>query len=166
MKKVLCLCLSVFFCFIFPLFSFAASYTPYSSVTASTANISILINTLCNQSDFDPFEDWIGIRTGQYDYSIFYNIDDNGNAVRLRYYGVQTSGYNIEYYFSKSVESNFSFYRGNYTIVGNIEDSLASPDFQDYFNHHIVNLCFPFILVAFLFFVFRIRKSHRGGLSL
>lgn len=164
MKKVFCLCLSVLFCFMFPLFSFSVSYTPYASVTTSTANIQLLISTMLNQSDFDPFKDWVGIRTGQYDYSVFYNIDDGDNVVRLRYYGVQ-NGYNIDYYYSKTIESNFSYYRGNYTVVGNTEDSLASADFQNFYNRNIVNLSLPFILIVFLFFVFRIRKSHRGTLS-
>lgn len=163
MKKVICLCLGVLFCFMFPLFSFSASYTPYGSVTASTSNIQLLISTMLNQSDFDSFKDWVGIRTGQYDYSVFYNIDD-GNVVRLRYYGVQ-SGASIVYYYSKTIESNFSYYRGNYTIVGNTEDSLASSEYQQYYSQHIVNLSLPFLLILFIFFVFRIRKSHRGGIS-
>lgn len=163
MKKVIVLCLSALFCFIFPLFSFSASYTPYSSVTSSTANIQLLINTMLNQSDFDSFKDWVGMRTGQYDYSVFYNIDQ-GEVVRLRYYGVQSGG-SLVYYYSKTIENNFSYYRGNYTIVGNTEDSLASADYQDYYSRNIVNLCLPFLLIIVLFFVFRIRKSHRGAIS-
>lgn len=163
MKKVFCLCLSVLFCFILPLFSCAVSYTPYASVTASTGNIQMLINTMLNQIDFDPFKDWVGICTGQYDFSVFYNID-NGDVVRLRYYGVQ-HGYNIDYYYSKTIESNFSYYRGNYTIAGNTQDSLASPEYIEYYSNNIVNLSLPFILVLFIFFVFRIRKNHRGSIS-
>lgn len=144
------------------LFSFAAFYTPYASVTSTTANIKLLVDTMLNQDDFDPFKDWVGIRSGQYDYSVFYNID-NGNVIRLRYYGVQ-NGYNIDYYFSKTIESNFSYDRGSYTIVGNTLDSLASSDYQNYYSRNIVNLCVPFILVIFLFFVFRIRK-RKGGFS-
>lgn len=147
----------------FPLFSFSASYTPYASVTASTSNIQLLISTMLNQSDFDSFKDWVAIRTAQYDYSVFYNIVD-GRCVRLRYYGVG-NGYNIDYYYSKTIESDFSYYRGNFTVVGNTEDSLASPDYQQYYSQHIVNLSLPFLLILFIFFVFRIRKSHRGGIS-
>lgn len=149
--------------FCFSVVSFSASYSPYASVTSSTSNISMLIETMLNQSDFDVFKDWIGIRTGQYDYSVFYNID-NGNCVRLRYYGV-TSGYNVEYYLSKTIESNFSYDRGSYTIAGNTQDSLASSSYRSAYYQTILIYTVPFILIVLLFFVFRIRK-RQGGLSL
>lgn len=148
--------------FCFSVGSFGVNYTPYSSVSASTSNISMLIETMLNQSDFNVFQDWIGIRTGQYDFSVFYNIAD-GSCVRLRYYGV-SNGYNVDYYFSKTVESNFSYYRGNYTIVGNTEDSLASSSYRSAFYQQIVVYTVPFILVVLLFFVFRIRK-RQGGIT-
>lgn len=160
MKQVFILCLSVLLFVMLPLFSSAVFYTPYASVTPSTSNISMLIQTMINQSDFDPFKDWIAMRNDQYDYSVFYNID-NGHVIRLRYYGVQ-SGVNIIYYYSKTQESNFSYNRGNYTIVGNTEDSLSSEIYNQFVYQNVISIVLPFLLVLFIFFVFRIHKRNGG----
>lgn len=155
--------LSLVLIFSFSVVSLAVNYTPYASVTSTTGNISMLIETMLNQEDFNVFLDWVGIRTGQYDYSVFYNID-NGNCVRLRYYGV-TNGYNVDYYYSKTTESNFSYNRGSYTIAGNTQDSLASSSYQAAYYQKIMVFSVPFILVVLLFFVFRIRK-RQGGMAI
>ena len=120
----------------------------------------MLIETMFNQDDFNPFEDWIGIRTGQYDYSVFYNIKD-GTADRIRYYGTNT-GYNTEYQLIKSVENNFSYTIGTYTIVGSTSDSLGSSAYRQYYYQWIIILSVPAILITVLFFVFRIRKGKNG----
>ena len=114
-KFLKCLSLCLVFCLSFSVLSLAAAYQAYSSVTPSNGNISMLYETMFNQTDYDPSLDWVGIRTGQYDYSVFYNIDD-GNCVRLRYYGVQ-NGYNIDYYYSKTNETSFSYSRVTYNSV-------------------------------------------------
>lgn len=160
MKRVVIICLSVFFCLIFVLSSLAASYTAYSSVTPTTTNINNLINMMINQSDFDLFKDWIGIRTDQYDYSVFYNID-NGKAIRLRYYGIQ-NGYNIDYYYSKTNESNFSYNQNYYSIAGNVNNSLASSDYNNYLYQFILKISSVFIVVLFIFFIFKIKKRSNG----
>ena len=158
-----CFCLSLVFCLFFSVLSFAAAYQAFSSVTPSNGNISMLYETMFNQTDYVPSLDWVGIRTGQYDYSVFYNIED-GNCVRLRYYGVQ-NGYNVDYYYSKTNETSFSYTRGIYTIVGNTEDSLSCSEYRDDFYQKIMTWSVPFILVVVIFFVFRIRKRS-GGIRL
>ena len=160
MRKLCVFYFCLFFCLFLSVWSLAASYQAYSSVTPSNGNISLLYETMFNQQDYDPKLDWVGIRTGQYDYSVFYNID-NGSAVRLRYYGVQ-NGYNIDYYYSKTPETNFSYSRGSYTIVGNTEDSLSCSEYRDDFYQKIMTWSVPFILVVVIFFVFRIRKRSGG----
>lgn len=143
-------------------YSHAASYSAYSSVTASTSQINILIQSMLNQPDFNPFDDWIGIRTSDYDYSVFYNIKDS-SAVRLRYYAT-SSGYNTVWHFAKSEDNNFSFDRGEYTIVGNISDSLGSDSFREYLSHFMLSSCLPLSCVLLIFFIFRIKK-RRGDIS-
>lgn len=155
----------IFLCLIsflisFTFYSSASNYTAYASVTSSTSNISMLIETMYNQSDFNSFQDWIGIRTGQYDYSVFYNIVD-GNAKRIRYYGIN-SGYATDWSLSFSSESNFSYTTNGYTIVGSVSDSLGSSSFRDYHSNFISSVCVTGIFVVLLFFVFRIRKAKRS----
>lgn len=140
---------------------YGVHYTAYASVTASTSNINMLIETMFNQEDFNPFEDWIGIRTGQYDYSVFYNIDNDGNAQRLRYYGI-SSGYNIDYTLQKSYETNFTYSIGTYTITGSTPDSLGASSYRQKLYQTILTYSVPAILIVFLFFVFRIRKGKTG----
>lgn len=152
---------SITLLFLLVFYASAAYYTPYASVTASTSNISMLTETMYNQSDFDPFKDWVGIRTGQYDYSIFYNID-NGSCTRLRYYGI-TNNYNTDWYLSKTVESNFSYNRGNFTVVGNTEDCLGVSSYREFFFQNILIISVPAILIVSLLFCFRVRKR---GVSL
>ena len=160
MKKVFVLWLSILFCFLFSLCSLADSFTAYGSITPSNQNIDNLINWMLNQEDFDLFKDWIGIRTDQNDYSVFYNIE-NGSAVRLRYYGVQ-NGYTIDYYYAKSIDNNFNYYPGRFSIVGNVDNSISSSTYNSYFYYLVSKIAVCFILVLFIFFVFRIRKRFRG----
>lgn len=113
-----------------------------------------------NQPDFNPFMDWIGIRSGEYEYNVFFNIK-NGQCRRLRYYGVQ-SGYQTTWYYQILDETNFSYSKGNYTITGNTADALGSSAYRSYLHNYIFKLTVPFILVLFIFFVFRVRKRGRG----
>lgn len=153
------LCLLSFLLIFLPICS-ASNYTPYASVTSSTSNINMLMETMFNQTDFNPFQDWIGIRTGQYDYSVFYNIHD-GYARRIRYYG-QTSGYNTDWYLTFSEDRNFTYDTNGFTIVGSTPDSLGSASYRTYFADHILYLTVPAILIVLLFSIFRFRKSKRG----
>lgn len=163
MKNIFIFIFSFLLLFIFFIPSFAESFSAYGSITPSTSQISALIDSMYNQSDFDPFKDFIGIRTGDYDYSIFYNIE-NGSAQRLRYYGV-VQGYSTTWYFSKSDISNFSYDRGNYSIIGNTDDSLGIPSYYTFYHTFIISISVLLLTITFLFFVFRIRKG-KGSLDI
>lgn len=160
-KKIISFFICIIFIFVFTFNSFAASYSVYSSVSPSTSQVTLLINTAINQKDFSVFKDWICFRTGDYDYSLFYNIDSSsGTARRIRYYATQ-SGYNNIWHLTFNDESNFSYYSNNYTIVGNISDSLGSELYNNYKQNVIFQMVVPAILMTLLFFVFRIRKGRR-----
>lgn len=160
MKKYIIIILSLLLLLSFSVSSFAANYSVYSSVTPSTSQISILINTLQNQPDLKPFLHWVAFRTGDYDYSLFYNIKDDGSALRLRYYAT-SSGYNTVWHLVKSSENNFSYYSNNYTVVGTDINTLGSDSYQQFVFRYILKISVPFILILFIFFIFRIKRRGR-----
>lgn len=158
MKRICIICICTIIILI-PISVSAESFSAYSSVTENSSQISILLQYLFNQEDFDCFKDFVALRTGDYDYSLFYNIE-GGNARRLRYYAT-SSGYNTIWHATISDVSNFSFNSGNYTVVGNVDNSLGSSLYQDYCNRYILKICIPFILVILIFFVWKIKHRNK-----
>ena len=116
MKKFICLFLSCLIIFAFPIISLSATYNAYASVTENTSQISILLSTMYNQNDFSQYMNFVALRTGDQDYSVFYNIDDDNSCKRIRYYGTQ-SGYSTIWHLEKTDESNFNYFTNNYTVA-------------------------------------------------
>lgn len=144
-----------------PVSASAATYSLYSSVTASTSQISLLIDSMHNQRDYNPFRNWVAFRTDQNDYSLFYNIKDDRSAIRLRYYATN-NGYTTVWHFTKTNETNFAYNPNEYTYAGNISGSLGSQNDSDFLHNFIFKFTVPFILVLFIFFIFRVKKRSRG----
>lgn len=141
---------------------FASSYTVYGNVSQSTSQIQILINALCNDSEWPYTTQWIAFRAGEYDYYLFYSafndVFDESQLPYYRYYATNT-GYNQVWHLEKGFEDDFNYYNpSDYTIVGNIEGSISSSIYTEYYTEQLK--LFFIILIAFslVYFVFRVKR--------
>ena len=129
MKKILSLLFISCLIFIFSFSSYAASFSAYGSVSNSTSYVQTLVGYYMNSDEYKFTNDFIVIRTGQYQYDLFFGKELSGT---VKYYrlSAQTSGYNTEWIFSSGSVSNFSYSLGNYTAVGNVSGSITSSDYR------------------------------------
>lgn len=144
-------------------FGFAENFTLYSSVGINDTNTRNLIAIYQNCPDYDPFNEFEVARVGQYDYRIFYGKDlDNGDYQYFSYYGIQ-SGAGVRYYYGGGSGSNLYLDKQGYVTVGNVVNSLSSPEASEFKFQYIVISCILFITILIIFKTFRKRISLRSS---
>lgn len=164
MKKLISALLVFGFIFLFVFSASAESFSAYGSVTDSSSQVNILLDAYFNQSDFDPFAQYIIIRVGEYDYRLFYGSDLTASGVKFLDYSRYSSGsYNYEYRLtSGQLSGSLSYSLGNYTAVGNIPGTLQSSDFRSSQFHYVALYILIAFIILFAFSLFRVRIGDRG----
>lgn len=135
----------------------AASFSAYGSVTNSTSQVQTLIGYYLNSDQKKFQQDFIVIRTGEYQYDLFCGESLSGTVHDFRLTR-QSTNYNAEWIFSELDISNFSYSLGNYTAVGNVEHSIKSSEYQSQ-RMQIMTEIFLIILII----LFAIRIFRFGG---
>lgn len=164
MKKSI---LSVFFAFLLVIFSCisaaAATYTPYQGLTDSSSQASLLYGYYRNLDSFSYDNEFIIMRSGQYEYYLFYAEDLSSDTVNyISYTGSTSSGYNTVWSVSVGVENNFSYVLNEYSVVGNIPGTVSYSDHYSGFVDLTIQIAAYAFLLFFIFFIFR---SHVKELS-
>lgn len=164
MKKSI---LSVFFAFLLVIFSCisaaAASFIPYQGLTDSSSQASLLYGYYRNLDSFSYDNEFIIMRSGQYEYYLFYAEDLSSDSVNyISYTGTTSSGYNTVWSVSVGVENNFSYVLNEYSVVGNIPGTVSYSDHYSGFIDLTIQIAAYAFLLFFIFFIFR---SHVKELS-
>ena len=134
----------------------AATYTPYGGITDSSSQSNILYDYYRNLDTFDYNDEFLIMRSGQYEYYLFYSDSLSDTVVNYISY---TSGgqYNSTYVINLGVDSNFKYNLNEYTVVGNIPGTGAYAEHFSVYNQYLL------VVAAFVFlvmFVFSIFRSH------
>lgn len=141
---------------------FASSYTVYGNVSQSTSQIQILINALTNDSDWAYTTQWIAFRAGEFDYYLFFGaFNDIFNESQMNYYRyyATSSGYNQTWHLEKGYEDDFEFSNPyDYTIVGNVQGSIGSSLYTDYYVEQLKLFFIILIAFALVYFIFRVKR--------
>ena len=113
LKFSLCflVCFSLFLGVLFS--ASAASYSLYSSCSPSESAVVNLIGVWRNQTNYNPFDEYLVCRTGQYEYFLFYGSDLNSDYSYIRYFA-SSSGYNTVWSVAFGSGSSLSVNYGNY----------------------------------------------------
>ena len=147
---------SVFLILISSVFiSSASTFVPYSSLTDTSSQASLLFNYYRNLDTFSYDDDFLIMRSGQYEYYLFYGDLTSDTVNYISYIGQTSSGYNTIWTIDIGVESNFSYVLNEYSVVGNIPGTAAYSDFYDSYNDFIVQVCIILICIFFIFYIFR-----------
>lgn len=102
------------------------------------------------------------MRTGEFEYTAYFNIE-NREASRIRYIGHRDNGYTTYWYFIRDDIDDFVYNSNNFTVVGNMAESLSFPEYEQNKTQLVIFFCLIFITILFGFFVFRV---HKRGYSL
>lgn len=136
--------------------SSAASYVPYSGLTDTSSQASLLYGYYKNLDDFSYDDEFIIMRSDQNAYYLFYADSLSSSQVNyISYIGTSSSGYNTTYTISMGVENNFSFVINEYSVVGNIPGTVSYSDHDFSFNSYLIQIAAYALLILFMFFVFR-----------
>lgn len=155
-KFVISIFVVVILIFSLSLTSFAASYIPYSGLTDSSSQASLLYGLYSNLDTFDFNDEFIILRSDQNAYYLFYADDLSSRSVNyISYIGTSSSGYNTVYEINFGVENNFSYVLNNYSVVGNIPGSVAMAQYDSSYDNYILRIGFYSFLSLFIFYIFR-----------
>lgn len=136
--------------------SSAASYVPYSGLTDTSSQASLLYGYYKNLDDFSYDDEFIIMRTDQNSYYLFYAESLSSSIVNyISYIGTSSSGYNTTYTINMGVERNFNFVLNEYSVVGNIPGTVAYSDHVSLLNSYLIQIAAYALLIVFMFFVFR-----------
>lgn len=139
---------------------FAANYTAYSSVSSSDSVTKNLIGIYRNSPDFDPFNQYVVCRTGQYEYYVFYAKNLAEDYKYYRYHGTVNQGY-VNYYYDSGEGNNLRINTAGYKVVGNVEDSIASEQFETFKFQFVLIPLAILLLVLLIFKTFKRRYVAR-----
>lgn len=138
----------------FSLNAFAQSFSAYGSVTNSTSQVQTLTGYFLNSDQHKWEQDFIIIRTGEYQYDLFCGSSLSGTVHDFRLTR-QSSNYNSEWIFSEHDISNFSYSLGNYTAVGNVAGSIKSSEYQ---SQRMETMCEIFLIIIIILLAIRIFR--------
>lgn len=140
----------------------AATFTPYSGLTDSSSQASLLYGYYRNLDTFSYDNEFIIMRSGQYDYYLFYGDLSSGTVDYISYRGTTQSGYGTVYQIEYGVESNFNYVLNEYSVVGNIPGTVAYSNHYSSFIDFTIQIASFTLLILFIFYVFR---SHFKEMS-
>lgn len=134
----------------------AATYTPYGGITDSSSQSNILYDYYRNLDTFDYNDEFLIMRSGQYEYYLFYS-DSLADTV-VNYISYTSGGqYNSTYVINLGVDSNFRYNLNEYTVVGNIPGTGAYAEHYSSYHQFLIQIA---SFVFLVFFIFSIFRSH------
>lgn len=139
----------------FTVYSSAATFMPYSGLTDTSSQVSLLYGYYRNLDTFSFDDEFIIMRSGQYEYYLFYSYDLSNSTVNYISYIGTSSNYNTVYEISVGVENNFSYILNNYSVVGNVPGTVSLSDHYNSNNSFLSVQAVYIILIFFLFYIFR-----------
>lgn len=155
-KSIFCVFLLLILCIGAAITASAATYTPYQGLTDTSSQASLLYGYYRNLDTFSYDDEFIIMRSGQYDYYLFYSDDLSDSIVNyISYRGSNQSGYGTVYDVSMGVENNFRYVLNEYSVVGNVPGTVAYSNHYSSFTDFTIQIAAYSFLILFIFFVFR-----------
>lgn len=140
-----------------------ANFTLYGSLQPNDSIVNNLVSVYINEPDYDPFNEYIVFRSGQYDYHLCYSQSLSGDYKDIHYYAVQ-NGYNLNYYVEVISGSELAITYNGYQTCGNVQGSYSVERANNYKFQSITITLSIILVIAILFKTFRKRfKAKSGG---
>lgn len=159
MRKIITVFITCLLLAFFPCVALGVSVTPYSSIDDSSSYANLLTDLYVNQADYSPKKDFVIIRVGQYDYTLYYSEDFESTTQYISvsaYQGRQNISFG-------SVSSLNISNPSDYNIVGSISGTSCSKLANDFkFQYIIIAVA---ILVSVLLLLRLIKRVRPSGSS-
>lgn len=133
----------------------AATYTPYGGITDSSSQANILYDYYRNLDTFDYNDEFLIMRSGQYEYYLFFSDSLSDPTVNYISYTATGTQYNSTYVLNVGVDSNFKYNLNEYTVVGNISGTGAYAEHYSSYHQYLIQIAATVFLVFFIFSIFR-----------
>lgn len=148
----------IILCFLCSICAFADNVSCYGNIDDSNNICNMLTDAMQNDTKYDPFNQYVVLRAGEYDYRCYFGKDlSKSDLVCYRYI---PSTYGTPASLSRSLVSSLTIINNGYYYVGNVPGSLASANSENYKVGVVVSLS----IVAILFFViFRFFRKSEGN---
>lgn len=133
---------------------------PYSSITNNSTQVQILYGVYANSPEFNPMNDFVIVRTGEYEYTLYYGIDlksGTKSAKYIQYYRSGNSSVNYIYKIRKGISNNFSLNTETYLSVGTIENTIQLIDYE---TTRLTLTTFICVLCITIVTIFNIIRGH------
>lgn len=162
MKKIIIVLITCLLFFDLIFISYAESFTAYGSVNDQTSQVNILTDAYINSSYYSPFNQYLIMRVGEFQYRLFTAPDLSGsNPISyIDYQRYSIGSYNYEYRLTYGSISSLSYSLGNYTAVGNIPGTLQSSDLRQSNFYFVLQILVIVFIILFIFSIFRIKTSR------
>lgn len=154
-KHFLSITFSLLLCIGAAITASAATYTPYQGLTDSSSQASLLYGYYRNLDNFSYDDEFIIMRSGQYDYYLFFGDLSSDKVNFISYTANTSSGYNQIYEINFGIESNFNYVLNNYSVVGNVPGTVAYSEHNSNFTAFTIQIASYSSLILLIFFVFR-----------
>lgn len=144
-------CLPMFFA----IDAYADTVVPYGSVDDSNSVVNLLTDVMRSDTQYDPYNEYLIVRTGEREYSLYFGKKLSEGAVRYVYvqqYAQQPSS------LTRSVVNSVSLTSNGYVCVGTSQGQARSSLAEDYKTKSVLIVASVTVLVVVLFG--RFRKSE------
>lgn len=140
---------------------------PYGSLTTTSSQVPILYGYYVNSEYYNPFYDYVIIRTGEYEYTLYYgrNLEiGTSDANYIQYYRTGSTS-NYIYKFRTGHVNDFSVSTDTYTSVGTIKNTISNPQYTQIRDTSVIMMIITAILITVTIFKLRgsfnvIRRHH------
>lgn len=142
----------------FSVTALSASVSVYAGVSDSDQIVKNLIGIYQNDNSYDPFNEYVVLRSGQYEYYVFFGKDLSDDYRYYRYYGTQ-NGYNTVWQIDTGTGNNLRIDSHGYLYVGNTQGAINSE--KETSNKYLYVIMSVAILIAIvvIFKTFRQRYT-------
>lgn len=155
LKAIFSLFLALLLCIGAAIMSSAATYTPYQGISDTSSQASLLYGYYRNLDTFSYDDEFIIMRSGQYEYYLFYADDLSSSTVNYISYIGTTNNYNTTYEISFGIENNFQYILNNYSVVGNVPGTVSISEHFSSYNSFLINQAVYVIIMFLVFYIFR-----------
>lgn len=132
----------------------------YANLDDSNTNCNILIDAMYNDPKYDPYNQYAVMRTGEYEYRVYFGEDLNGSE--LVYYQFVPAQYQTPATLSRGTASSLTINRRGYYFVGNVDGALSSSQAENYKVGAIITIAAIIIVFLLLFRTFRKSEGRKA----
>lgn len=135
----------------------AETVSLYASVDDSSSTINLLTDIMRNDPSYDPYNQFVALRSGDHEYRIYFGADLTKQSVCYTY----TTSYmqNPASLIRSTVDSGLTVNKNGYLCVGNIAGSSASALADEYKTHTVLAVLAILFVILWIFHMFRRQRS-------